>query len=114
MLTLRAEVVAINRDVTHMRHLAANMQRLGFALRTVLADGTDWNAERDFNIVFLNAPCSASGTVPMASRYHLATTRAHDAQYLPLGNAVSLLKPGRIRIYSVCSIRPAEGPSLMA
>ncbi len=116
ILACGAEVTALDRDIKRMQRFDENMQRLGFAPRTVLADGENWTAERDFDVVFLDAPCSASGTIrrhpDMLFRDH--DPRLHEAQCALFKQAIGLLKPGGILLYSVCSIRPSEGVGLMA
>ena len=92
------------------------MQRLGYAPNVVVADGEHWQAECDFDVVVLDAPCSASGTLrrhpDMLFRDH--DPRLHATQCALFQQALCLLKPGGILLYSVCSIRPAEGTGLMA
>ena len=116
ILARGAEVVALDRDIKRMQRFNENMQRLGFAPRTVVADGENWEEERDFDVVFLDAPCSASGTIrrhpDMLFRDH--DPRLHEAQQALFQQAIRLLKPGGVLVYSVCSIRPSEGSGLMA
>ena len=39
--------------------------------------------------------------------------RLHEAQQALFQQAIRLLKPGGVLVYSVCSIRPSEGSGLM-
>ena len=116
ILAYGGAVTALDRDVKRIHRLNENMQRLGFAPRVIQADGTSWTAERDFDVIFLDAPCSASGTIrrhpDMLFRDH--DPRLHQAQMALFQQACRLLKQGGILLYSVCSIRPAEGTELMA
>lgn len=111
-----ARVVAVDKSKERMVRLAKNMQRLGVNVGTVIADVTSWNPPGQADFVLLDAPCSATGTIrrhpdlPWLKRpADLASLiGVQDAM---LRNAVRMLKPGGILVYSVCSLEPEEGPA---
>ncbi len=111
-----ARVIAVDKSKERMVRLAKNMQRLGLNIGTVIADAATWNPPGQADAVLLDAPCSATGTIrrhpdlPWLKRpSDLASLiGVQDAM---LRNAVRMLKPGGILVYSVCSLEPEEGPA---
>ena len=68
--------------------------------------------------VLLDAPCTGTGTLREHPeiRWRLA---AHDfdriaqVQRAMLGNAATLVRPGGVIVYAVCSLAPQEGPGVV-
>ena len=58
-----ARVTALDRSEERMQRLRANMERLGFDVRTIVADAATWRSETPFDAVLLDAPCSGTGTI---------------------------------------------------
>ncbi len=113
-----AHVVAVDRSAERLKRLAANLQRLGLAADTQVADITTFSAD-PFDAILLDAPCSATGTV----RRHpdvAWTKRASDITALAaiqtkmLDRALTLLRPGGTLVYCVCSLEPEEGEAQVA
>lgn len=67
--------------------------------------------------VLLDAPCSGSGVLrrhPEARSKPLHVDELTTLQAQLLDRVASLVMPGGVLVYSVCSLIPAEGPSQMA
>ncbi len=110
-----AEVVAVDQSDTRMLQLHQNLQRLGLAAATVVADASSWRPSAAANAVLLDAPCSGTGTL----RRHpdIAHLKSRDdvialthLQDRLLRSAVEIVQPGGLIVYATCSLQPEEGP----
>lgn len=116
-----ANVTALDISEKRLVRLKENMKRLKFDnLNVIHQDALEFlnNSEEKFDIVLLDAPCSATGTF----RRHpevLYIKTAEDVrqqarlQYDLLKACRNVLKPQGILLYSVCSISKAEGEEQM-
>lgn len=114
-----ARVVAVDRSAKRLERLSANMDRLGLALETVVADATVWSPEEPADAVLLDAPCSATGTIrrhPDVQRLKTAADAATLAgvQRRMLNRAAAMLNPGGLLVYCTCSLQPEEGEAQVA
>jgi 16S rRNA (cytosine967-C5)-methyltransferase len=109
-----AHAAAVDISPARLERVRENLQRLGLVAEIVAADATKWSPGRAFDVVILDAPCTATGTI----RRHpdiLRLKRAEDVarmvelQRLLLANAATLVRPGGLLIYSTCSLEPEEG-----
>lgn len=109
-----ARVTALDRSGPRMTTLHENMARLKLAVTPVVADMLHWEPTERYEVVVLDAPCSATGTW----RRHpevLAVTTQHDITELArqqramLTKAWSWVKPGGQLLYCTCSLEPEEG-----
>ncbi|GEO80068.1 RsmB/NOP family class I SAM-dependent RNA methyltransferase [Pararhodospirillum oryzae] len=113
-----ARVVALDRSEPRLARVRENLDRthLGEAVTLVCADATTWAPadEALFDVVLVDAPCSATGTVrrhpdaPWRKRPGDAAALAPTQDAL-LDTAIRLLAPGGVLIYGVCSLQPEEG-----
>jgi 16S rRNA (cytosine967-C5)-methyltransferase len=114
-----ASVVAVDISKTRLKTLEANLARLGLAAATVQADVTTWAPEERFDAVLLDAPCSSTGTIRRHPDIPYLKS-AKDIEELVrlqerlLDNAVRILKPGGILVYSTCSLELEEGEAQVA
>ncbi len=108
-----AEVAAVDRSPRRLDRLRENLNRCRLAADVVEADAQDWRPGRRFDLVFLDAPCSASGTI----RRHPELPWIRDGFDLDaltglqdrlLGAAWKFVRPGGRLFYCVCSLEPAE------
>lgn len=108
-----ARVTAVDRSTPRLRRLKQNLERTNLKAETVAADAAAWEAE-PFDAILLDAPCSATGTI----RRHpdiLWQKQPEDLEQVTkvqarlLDNAVKLLKPRGLLVYSTCSLEPEEG-----
>ena len=113
-----AQIVAVDRSAERLKRLAANMERLGLAVETLVADAASFKAA-PFDGILVDAPCSSTGTI----RRHpdvAWTKRAADLATLGvlqsriLDHAASLLRANGTLVYCVCSLEPEEGEMQIA
>jgi 16S rRNA (cytosine967-C5)-methyltransferase len=114
-----ARVTAVDRSDARLAMLRENMARLGLSAGSVVADAARWRPASPADAVLLDAPCTATGTI----RRHPdiawlkragsaeAVTGAQDAL---LDAAATMVKPGGVLVYSVCSLQPEEGAARIA
>ncbi len=114
--SLDCDVTALDSDAARLAAVRANLMRLGLDADCKAADAADLNAWWDgtpFDLVLLDAPCTASGVV---SRHPDSKwlKRAGDAAKLKriqlrlLDALWQVLKPGGTLLYATCSVFPEE------
>jgi 16S rRNA (cytosine967-C5)-methyltransferase len=109
-----ARVTAVDVSPKRLERLNANLQRLGLSAEVVAADAVNWAPERTFDVVIVDAPCTATGTIrrhPDILRLKRPEDigRMADLQSRLLANAARLVQPGGTLVYSTCSLEPEEG-----
>lgn len=109
-----ADVTAVDKSAGRLARLNENLSRLGMTAKTTVSDALTFTAEKQFDAILLDAPCTATGTI----RRHpdiLYLKRPEDVGALAalqgklLDHAATLLKPGGILVYCTCSLEPEEG-----
>lgn len=109
-----ASVTAVDVSQPRLARLEDNLKRLALAADVVCADIAQWVPGRSFDVVLLDAPCSATGTI----RRHpdlLRLKRPEDIvrigqlQSQLLARAATYVAPGGLLLYSTCSLEPEEG-----
>jgi 16S rRNA (cytosine967-C5)-methyltransferase len=110
-----AQVTALDRSRKRLARVAENMKRLRFAVDCEVADAALWQKGKDYDVVLLDAPCTATGTI----RRHPDVAWLKDASDVAklsatqdslLDAAVRLARAGGIILYCTCSLQPEEGP----
>ena len=110
-----ARVIAVDRSKGRLRRLQDNMRRLRLEAEVVTADGASYQPDVPVDAVLLDAPCSTTGTL----RRHPDVARLKSPRDVKtmtqlqrslFDNAATVLKPGGMLIYCVCSLQPEEGP----
>ncbi|MGQ3376396.1 MAG: RsmB/NOP family class I SAM-dependent RNA methyltransferase, partial [Caulobacteraceae bacterium] len=109
-----AEVVALDRSDTRLKRLRANLERTGLDAEVVVTPAEDWDDDRAFDAVLLDAPCTATGTFRRNPEVLRATKPADvaklaDVQHRLLDAAAERVKPGGRLVYCVCSMEREEG-----
>ncbi|GFE66310.1 RsmB/NOP family class I SAM-dependent RNA methyltransferase [Litoreibacter roseus] len=109
-----AEVTALDHSQSRMKRLRENMRRTNLDAKVVVADALEWQAEEQFDLVVLDAPCSATGTIRRHPDLPFVKTgkELHDVFALQsdlIDRAVDLLKPGGRLLYCTCSLLTEEG-----
>jgi 16S rRNA (cytosine967-C5)-methyltransferase len=111
-----ARVHALDRAATRLKRLQENMDRLTLADRVTVeaGDAVQWQPQKKFDAVLIDAPCSATGTLRRHPDVaHLKTPEDIDRlctmQAAILDNAATLLVPGGVMVYCTCSLQKAEG-----
>lgn len=114
-----ASVLALDISEARLKVLKENLKRLNLPCDTALGDAATWYSEERFDAILLDAPCSSTGTI----RRHPDIAYLKDEADLPslmtlqerlLDNAVRLLKPGGMLVFSTCSLEPEEGEAQIA
>ncbi|MBL0968553.1 MAG: RsmB/NOP family class I SAM-dependent RNA methyltransferase [Brevundimonas sp.] len=109
-----ADVVALDRSDTRLKRLRANLERTGLSAEVVVTPAEDWEDDRAFDAVLLDAPCTATGTFRRNPEVLRATKPADvaklaDVQHRLLDTAAARVKPGGRLVYCVCSMEREEG-----
>ncbi len=108
------EVTALDRSAARLGRLEQNLARLQLTATTVLADALEYSADRYFDSVLLDAPCSGTGTIRHRPDVPFLRTPAQIAELSSLqrrllDRAAHFVKPGGRIIFSTCSLEPEEG-----
>jgi len=115
LATAGGQVTAVDVSSKRLERLKENLQRLNLTAAIVTEDAASWRPGRTFEVVVLDAPCTATGTI----RRHpdiLRLKRPEDVgrlaaqQAAMLANAAHLMAPGGTLVYSTCSLEAEEGP----
>ncbi|MEM6712853.1 MAG: RsmB/NOP family class I SAM-dependent RNA methyltransferase [Pseudomonadota bacterium] len=113
------QVTALDQSKPRMDVLVSNMTRLGLDVATHVGDALAYAPKEPFDAVLLDAPCSATGTIRrhpevrhLRSEGDIAALSKIQANLLD--HAASLLAPGGILAYVICSLEPEEGEDQIA
>src|SRR5262245_6068355 len=114
-----AAVTAVDISPSRLERTKANLDRLKLSANLVAADVTTWAPGTSFDVVILDAPCTATGTIrrhPDILRLKAAedVARMAELQGRLLLSAASLVKPNGLLLYSTCSLEPEEGAQQVA
>lgn len=112
-----ARVTAVDRSATRLKILNENVTRTGLAssVATVIADGAEWKPQEKADIILVDAPCTATGTIRRhPDLLHLKNERdLHqlvNVQARLLDNAASMAAgKGSFIFYCTCSLQKDEG-----
>ncbi|WP_083656538.1 RsmB/NOP family class I SAM-dependent RNA methyltransferase [Mongoliimonas terrestris] len=111
---LGATVTAVDVSGYRLARLQRNLFRLGLKADVLTADITEWLAG-PFDMILLDAPCTATGTLRRHPDGLFAKGQGDVAalaglQRKLIDQAIRSLKPGGLFVYSTCSLEPEEGP----
>ncbi len=114
-----ADVTALDKSGRRLGILRENLERTGLSAIVEEADASSWDGEGEtFDIVLLDAPCSATGTF----RRHPDVLHNKDFKQLAslvklqrelLFSAAEKLRPGGFLMYCTCSLQVEEGEEQM-
>ncbi len=114
LAAMGARVIAVERDAERLKRVRGNLERMKLEAVLVNADARDFTAEKQAPFVFLDAPCTATGTI----RRHPELPwikGASDVTLLSglqgelLEAAAEMTAPDGLLVYAVCSLEPEEG-----
>jgi len=110
-----AAVTALDRSPQRLERVGENLARLHLKATLEAADVNLWARADNFDIVLLDAPCSATGTLrrhPDAAwiKQPEDIGKLGKVQDRLLAAAMRLLRPGGTLLYCTCSLQPEEGP----
>jgi 16S rRNA (cytosine967-C5)-methyltransferase len=118
MATAGHQVTAVDSSGDRLKRLSENLRRTGLNAKLVQADALAWKAERQFDAILLDAPCSATGTFRRHPEVlYRARPRiigeASELQAALLDRSADWVRPGGALVYSVCSLEPEEGEAIV-
>ena len=107
-------VTAVDLSDRRLARLEANLKRLSLTAAPVSADATTWQPETPADAVLIDAPCSGTGTIrrhPDIARTKRPddVARLADLQRRLIDNALTMVRPGGLVVYAVCSLQEEEG-----
>lgn len=116
LASLGAKVTAVDISKNRLKRMEENIKRtnLDNQIDVIVSDALKWQPDEPVDIVLLDAPCSATGTI----RRHPDlpwikspddVVKLADLQSRLLQHVQSWLKPEGILVYCTCSILPEEG-----
>jgi len=108
-----ARVVAVDRSAARLVRLEENLTRLRLEAEIVEADALEWCPPEQADMVLLDAPCTATGTIRRHPDIpHLRgpadVGRLAELQGRLLARAAAMVAPGGLLIYASCSLQPEE------
>lgn len=108
-----ATVTAVDISPVRMERVTQNLERTGLAATAKVADVLTWKGGA-YDVVLLDAPCSATGTIRRHPDLPFAKDGAGiseliDLQAKMLNAAAKLVKPGGRLVFCTCSLIPDEG-----
>jgi len=114
-----AQVTAIDVSKRRLARVGENLARLGLAAELVAADAAAFTPSAPADVVLLDAPCTATGTIRRHPDIAVLKTPADIAACVALQRrlldaAATMVAPGGVLIYAVCSLQPEEGPDQVA
>ena len=108
-----ANVTALDLSATRLERVSENLTRTGLKAMLETGNALDYKTNT-FDLVLLDAPCSATGTL----RRHPDLPFAHDGSEISklielqasmLAHAATLIAEGGVLIFCTCSLIPDEG-----
>ncbi len=114
LATQGAQVTALDKSETRMARVRDNLERTGLKARLIVTDALTWQADTDFDIILIDAPCSATGTYRrhpdvLYNKNPKMVQALQKIQRQLLNHAATQLKPGGEIVYCTCSLQPDEG-----
>lgn len=116
LASMGAHIIAVDRSAQRMKRLNQNLERLRLQdkVETFIADAAQWRPKVAPDMILLDAPCSATGTIRRhPDVLHLKSPQdissLIEVQKRILRNAFDILAPGGILIYCTCSLQQSEG-----
>lgn len=112
--TAGARVLAVDLSEARADRLAENLERTGLDAGIDIADVLEWEPPETPDVIVLDAPCSATGTIRRhPDLVHRTDGRGIadliDLQSRMLDRAFAWLEPGGRMIFCTCSLLKAEG-----
>ncbi|MEL6967656.1 MAG: RsmB/NOP family class I SAM-dependent RNA methyltransferase [Pseudomonadota bacterium] len=119
LAALGASVTAVERNANRSIRLRENMARLQFDVELIETDFMNWETDRVFDAVLLDAPCSSTGTIRRHPDVQWTKTASDiDAlaalQKTMILAAAKRVAPGGTLVFANCSIDRAEGEDIVA
>jgi len=112
------KVTAVDRSKPRLKRLEENLARTGLSAEIIAADAETWRPAAPADLLLLDAPCSALGTLrrhPEGAFIKRAEDAARfpDVQYRLLKAATEMVRDGGTIVYCVCTPLKAEGQDVV-
>ena len=109
-----ARVMAVDQSEHRMKRLEDNLRRTHLKADIVVSHVLNFAPGEKADAILLDAPCTATGTIRrhpdvMWAKTEENVTSLARLQTQMIDHALSLLKPGGVLVYCVCSLQPEEG-----
>ncbi len=113
-----AYVTALDRSEHRLQRLEENLERMNYDADIVSADVLTWTPPQQYDVIVLDAPCSATGTIRRNPDilYHGNTdtlAQRSQLQQRMLKHVCQWLKPEGYILYASCSLMPHEGEKVI-
>ena len=113
LLAAGACVIAVDRSPRRLARLQENLARLRLRAEIVEADAFDWRPDAPVDVVLVDAPCTATGTIRRHPDIpHLRgpadMDRLTTLQGRLLASARTMVAPGGLLLYASCALQPEE------
>ncbi|RED48125.1 RsmB/NOP family class I SAM-dependent RNA methyltransferase [Aestuariispira insulae] len=119
LIAAGASVTAVDRHGGRLKRLQANLDRVGQRAQVVEADAETWRPEKPADIVLLDAPCTATGTIRRHPELQWIRSpndvkELAELQRKLLLASLDMVRPGGEILYVTCSLQPEEGEAQIA
>ena len=110
-----AQITALDKSEGRLERVKENLKRTKLSAEIICADALEWAPEGDlYDIVLLDAPCSATGTFRrhpdvLYNRSPKDVANLIRLQDKLLAQAAQFVRPGGTLLYCTCSLMPKEG-----
>ena len=109
-----AVVTAVDKSGARMERVSENLLRTKLTAELVEEDALRFSPAEKADAILLDAPCTATGTIRRHpdipwSKGETALAALADLQGKMIDHALTLLKPGGLLVYCVCSLQREEG-----
>ena len=113
-----ARVTALDISKKRVKTLKENLRRTGLEADVVVEDIFNFQAKKLFDVVLVDAPCSATGTIRRnCDLQYLEPAKRIDSlvkvQKSILKRAMKFVKPGGRLVYCTCSLMLEEGENVV-
>jgi len=114
-----ARVTALDISPDRLQRVRENLDRLKLTAELVVGDARDWRPSEPAPHVFLDAPCTATGTIRRHpdlpwSKGAADLIACETLQSELLDAAAEMTASGGTLVYAVCSLEPEEGEEQIA
>ena len=110
-----AIVTVLDKSEGRLERVKENLERTQLSADVICADALDWTPKEDlYDVVLLDAPCSATGTFRrhpdvLYNRSPKDVANLVRLQDKLLARAAEFVRPGGVLLYCTCSLMPKEG-----
>ncbi len=115
LAAMGADVTLVDKSEGRLVRVKENLKRTQLSADIICADALDWNTDLEpFDIVLLDAPCSATGTFRrhpdvLYNRTPKDVANLVRLQDKLLAKAAEFVRPGGHLLYCTCSLQTEEG-----